>query len=61
MLYYICDIKISRINENNLFAHFIFGVHIPWLQIVKKSMLSSKIYFFFSFTLYIVVSIRIAS
>ena len=30
----ICDIKISRFNENDILAHFNFD--IPWLQIVKK-------------------------
>ena len=34
----ICGIKFSRFTENDILAHFNFGVHdIPWLQIEKKS------------------------
>ena len=33
----IRGVKFSRINENDILAHFNFGVHdIIWLKIVKK-------------------------
>ena len=35
--FYICGIKFSRFNKNDILAYFNFGGHdIPWLQMVKK-------------------------
>ena len=37
---YICGIKFSRFNDNDVLAYFNFGGHdLPWLQIVKKVIL----------------------
>ena len=33
----ICGIRFSRFTENDILAHFNFGIHdISWIQIVKK-------------------------
>ena len=58
----ICGIKFSLCTENDILAHFNFGVHdTPWLQIVKKIAVNFHIFVLISIKQCIVSSIRIAS